>query len=621
MNRSRTSRRGGRSIRSYTAEQAQPKSNDSSSEVSFPASGELDQVLKRIRQDFGDSSDVLIRRLVVGKETAKQAALVYMNGLVDHNMVSEFVTESLLDTVDEEPDRNDAEGWIQFLLHRTITSGEVQVITEWKDMLLSILSGNSVIVLDGCEKVISVGTQGGEARSVSEPTSQLVVRGPKDSFVESVVTNVSLVRRRIKSPDVRLENMKIGNFTNTRVSMMYIQNIAEKRLVDEVRRRLQSIDTESILESAYIEEFIQDHTFTPFPTIFNSERPDVAAGNLLEGRIVLFVDGTPFVLIMPAALPQFFHSAEDYSQRFDISILMRFVRYLSFIVLILGPAVYIALTTFHYEMIPTQMLISLMAQREGVPFPAFVEAVLMETAFEILREAGVRMPRAIGQTVSIVGALILGQAVVEAGIITPVMVIVVALTGIASFAIPAYNLSIAGRLIRFFFMILAGMFGFYGITLGLIVLVAHLNSLRSFGMPYLTPFSPFVLSSQKDTVLIFPFWALRKSGSPQSPGSPQGGQQPGQSSDQNSGQRQSSRQSPEQSSVQGSQNSGQSSVQYENQPLTPTEERKAENKLQVEPLGSQIGGKPGRWGKAFHKLPEDEDSNSSKSSEEGNQTS
>lgn len=605
MNRIRTPRRGGRSVRSsYTAEPSRPQNSDDSSKVSFPASGDLDQILERIRQDFGDSSDVLIRRLVVGKKTAKQAALVYMNGLVDHNMVNEFVTESLLNTSDEEPDPQDTEGWIQFLLQRTISSGEVQVITEWKDMLLSILSGNSIIVLDGCEKVISVGTQGGEARSITEPTSQLVVRGPKDSFVESVVTNVSLVRRRIKSPDVRLENMKVGKVTNTRVSIMYIQNIAEKRLVDEVRRRLQSIDTESILESAYIEEFIQDHTFTPFPTVFNTERPDVAAGNLLEGRVVLFIEGTPFVLIMPATFPQFFHSAEDYAQRYDISILMRMVRYLSFIVLILGPAVYIALTTFHYEMIPTQMLISLMAQREGVPFPAFVEAVLMETAFEILREAGVRMPRAIGQTVSIVGALILGQAVVEAGIITPVMVIVVALTGIASFAIPAYNLSIAGRLIRFFFMILAGMFGFYGITLGLIVLVAHMNSLRSFGMPYLSPFSPFVLSSQKDAVLIFPFWALRKSGSQQKPASPQGGKQASQGSSQSSGQ-----------------GSGQVPSQYENQPLTPSDERKAENKLEVEPLGSQKGGKPGRWGKAMHELPGNDSSNSSNTEGEGSQTS
>ncbi|MNN10854.1 Spore germination protein A1 [compost metagenome] len=185
---------------------------------------------------------------------------------------------------------------------------------------------------------------------------------------------------------------------------------------------------------------------------------------------------------------------------------MRLIRFISFIILLLGPSVYIALTTFHYEMIPSLLLVSFMAQREGVPFPAFVEAMLMEVTFEILREAGVRMPRAIGQTVSIVGALILGQAVVEAGIITPIMVIVVALTGIASFALPAYNLSIAGRLFRFYFMVLGGMFGFYGITLGLIALVAHMNSLRSFGVPYLSPISPFVIQNQKDIVLRFPMW-------------------------------------------------------------------------------------------------------------------
>lgn len=234
----------------------------------------------------------------------------------------------------------------------------------------------------------------------------------------------------------------------------------------------------------------------------------MAAGNLLEGRVVIIVDGTPFVLILPAVFTQFFQSAEDYSQRFDITILMRLVRYLSFLVLILGPSVYLALTTYHYEMIPTTLLINLLSQRENVPFPAFVELLLMEMAFEILREAGVRMPRAIGQTVSVVGALILGTAVVEAGIITPIMVIVVALTGIASFALPAYNLAIAGRIIRFAFLIMASIFGFYGITLGLILLVAHMSSLRSFGVPYLFPFVPLSIKSQKDTLFRLPLWLM-----------------------------------------------------------------------------------------------------------------
>ncbi|OMD40179.1 spore germination protein, partial [Paenibacillus odorifer] len=364
------------------------------------------------------------------------------------------------------------------------------------------------ILIEGYDSGIMCETEGGEARSVTEPSTQLVVRGPKDSFVESLATNVSLIRRRIRSPKLRLEHVKIGAVTQTDVVFMYIKDTADEKLVEEARKRLQQINVDAIMESGYIEELIQDKTFTPFPTINNSERPDVAATNLLEGRVVIVVDGTPFVLILPAVFTLFFQSASDYAQRFDIAILMRIIRYISFIVLILGPSVYIALTTFHYEMIPTTLLINLLSQRENVPFPAFVEAILMEGAFEIIREAGVRMPRAVGQTVSVVGALILGQAVVEAGIITPVMVIVVALTGIASFAIPAYNMAIAGRIIRFGFLILAGMFGFYGITLGLIVLVAHMNSLRTFGVPYLSPIVPLSSRGQKDAVLRLPLWAL-----------------------------------------------------------------------------------------------------------------
>lgn len=473
-------------------------------------SGHLKSMLDLIREESGNSPDIVIRQFEIGEPASRQAdaAVVFLNGLSDERTINNVVMRSLIEF---KPDPNlvtDPDRLMETILNEALASGDCSIHMDWKDMLLSVLSGDTVILLEGCEKALVISTPGGEWRAVTEPSSQLVVRGPKDSFVESIGINISLIRRRIKNPDLWLETMKIGTVSHTHVGIMYLKSLADENLVEEVKRRLHAIKIEAVLESAYIEEFIQDETFTPFPTVFNTERPDVAAGNLLEGRIVLLVDGTPFVLILPTVFAHFFQSPEDYAQRYDITILMRLIRYISFIILLLGPSVYIALTTFHYEMIPSLLLISFVAQREGVPFPAFVEALLMEIAFEILREAGVRMPRAIGQTVSIVGALILGQAVVEAGIITPVMVIVVALTGIASFALPAYNLSIAGRLIRFCFMVLGGMFGFYGITLGLIALVAHMNSLRSFGVPYLAPLSPFVMQSQKDTILRLPFWTL-----------------------------------------------------------------------------------------------------------------
>lgn len=478
----------------------------------MPPLGELKEIFERIRQETGHSPDIIIREVELRDasiEISLAAAVVFLNGLSNEKSINHFVMESLMKFKPDEEVISDKRRLMESLLKHSLSFGEAIIENEWNDLILALLSGDTVVLIEGCDQVLIIGTQGGEWRSVTEPSSQLVVRGPKDSFVESIGTNISLIRRRIKNPDLWLESMKIGSVTHTHVAIMYLEGVVDKQLVKEIKRRLKDIQIDGVLESAYIEEFIQDATFTPFPTVFNTERPDVAAGNLLEGKVVLLVDGTPFVLVLPTVFAQFFQSPEDYAQRSDISMLMRLIRYISFIILLLGPSVYIALTTFHYEMIPSLLLVNFMAQREGVPFPAFIEAMLMEITFEILREAGVRMPRAIGQTVSIVGALILGQAVVEAGIITPVMVIVVALTGIASFALPAYNLSIAGRLFRFYFMVLGGMFGFYGITLGLIALVAHMNSLRSFGVPYLSPISPFVLQSQKDIILRFPMWTQK----------------------------------------------------------------------------------------------------------------
>jgi spore germination protein KA len=301
-----------------------------------------------------------------------------------------------------------------------------------------------------------------------------------------------------------LKNRKIGRATQTNVSIMYIRGIADEKVIEEVNLRLARIDTDSILESGYIEEFIQDQPYTIFPTIQNTERPDVIAGSLLEGRVAILIDGTPHVLLVPSLFIQYLQAAEDYYQRADISTLIRTLRYFCLFIATLVPALYIALTTFHQEMLPTQLLISLAAQREGVPFPAFVEGLIMEATYEILREAGIRMPRAVGQAVSIVGTLVIGQAAVEAGIISATMIIVVSITAISSYVIPEFDMSIAIRITRFLFMGLAAVFGLFGIFVGIVALLLHLSSLRSFGVPYMAPVGPFILSNQKDVILRVP---------------------------------------------------------------------------------------------------------------------
>jgi spore germination protein KA len=365
-----------------------------------------------------------------------------------------------------------------------------------------------VLLFHGCPNAIVAATKGGETRGVTETSTQSVVRGPKEAFSESIRTNTALIRRKIKNPKLWLEERVIGEVSQTQVGIMYIKDLANPEIVQEVRNRLDRIKIDGILESGYIEDLIQDGVWTPFPTVFNTERPDAIAAGLLEGRVAIIVDGTPFVLLVPVVFVSLLQSAEDYYERFDIGSFLRILRFCSFFIALLLPSIYVAVATFHQELLPNTLMLHLAAQREGVPFPPIVEAFIMEIVFEVLREAGVRMPAAVGRTISIVGALVIGQSAVEAGVMSPAMVIIVSFTAITNFVLPAINLAIAVRLLRFVFLILAGTLGMYGISVALLFLVVHLCSLRSFGIPYLKPFAPFIPGEHKDTFFRAPQWAM-----------------------------------------------------------------------------------------------------------------
>jgi len=481
------------------------------SEQDFPDSIDvrLSNNLDVIKNKTGNSFDVIIRNVSIGLQPKIQTAIVYIDGLVDSQSIKDFLIESIIKSPDLQ-EKLIQQDPLEVIEDEALPFGSIRNAHDWVQLFSALMDGETIILVDGKTKVLVVDTRGGDRRSIEEPTSQVTVRGPRDGFTESIITNTSLVRRRIKSPNLWVEARKLGKVTNTDVAIMYINGIANEKIVEEVRRRIDQIDVDSVLESGYIEQFIEDQTFTSFPTLYHTERPDTVSGNLLEGRIAIFVDGTPFVLIAPAVFIQFFQAVEDYYARFDIATALRFLRILIFSISIIAPAAYIAATTFHQEMIPTQLLIAVAAQREAVPFPAFVEALIMEVTFEILREAGIRMPRAVGSAISIVGALVIGQAAVQAGIVSPAMTIVVAMTAIASFATPSFAMAISARLVRFVFMIAAATFGFYGIILGIIMLTIHLSGLRSFGVPYMTPMAPFILKENADTFFRLPWWALKR---------------------------------------------------------------------------------------------------------------
>jgi len=474
---------------------------------------EVAAVLENIQSTLGNSSDIITRKFKTGKDGTIDIGIAYTDGLVDKMYVQDFVIEPLMD--DLRIAKLDGEVMTSTNLYEAIRDfnlqgGDMKEIADLKTLYTHLLSGDTIVLVGGYHKGFAVSARGWEGRGVQEPSSQTVVRGSKEGFSETLRTNTSLIRRRIKDTALWIETLPVGKKTQTDVALVYLKDVANEKIVNEIRTRIKRIDIDGVLESGYIEEMIQDETFTVFPTIHNSERPDAACSAILEGRIVIIVDGTPFVLIAPAVFVQFFQASEDYYQRADISTLLRMLRFFCLFLALITPSAYIAVTTFHQEMLPTQLLISLAAQREGVPFPALVEALMMEVTFEILREAGIRMPRAVGSAISIVGALVLGQAAVDAGIVSATMVIIVSLTAISSFVCPSFNMAISIRILRFGFMILAATFGLYGIMIGLIIMVAHLASLRSFGVPYLSPMAPFSLSDQKDALIRVPTWAMFK---------------------------------------------------------------------------------------------------------------
>ncbi|PFN83634.1 spore germination protein [Bacillus sp. AFS076308] len=469
-------------------------------------SQDLDDNLKNIKKVLGNSSDLIIREFNMGKLSMNKVALLYINGLTDKEILGNFIIERLMGDGNhmESGDSQQPGQLFTYIKENILTIAGVEDVTDWNKILSSLLSGRTILLIDGWDRSIACSAQGGELRAISEPTTEPAVRGPKESFVESLVTNTAMVRHRIKSPNLWVETIKLGKVAQTDVSIMFLKGIVNEKLLTEVKERLGKIEVDEIAGSNTIEEWINDNIWTPWPTIFTTERPDVVVGNLLEGRVAIFVDGSPFPLILPATWIQFFQTAEDYYMNWYIASFLRLLRLSAFLTTLLGPSLFIAFISFHPELIPTPLLVSLSAQRHGIPFPVFIEALLMEFTFEVLREAGVRMPRPIGQAVSIVGALVLGQAAVAAGIVSSAMVIVVAGTAIASFTMPHASMTDATRLLRFIIMLLAASFGLYGIGLGVIVLVAHTCSVRSFGIPYLTPYAPLILADWKDTIIRFP---------------------------------------------------------------------------------------------------------------------
>ncbi|MBO7743790.1 spore germination protein [Paenibacillus sp. MWE-103] len=463
---------------------------------------EIDRNEKLLKDIFRNCSDIVFRKIRVAGHL--QWLVVFIKSLVDEKMIDEHVIKSL---VKNDNTRDEQFEEVEILDDQMVSAANTNTTGSISEIVRLVLMGYAVVLTAGDSNALTVTVSGLDKRTPEEPTSEPVIRGPREGFIEHISTNIGLIRRRIKTPRLKTESFTIGEISQTQVVVAYIEGIASDAVVEEVRKRVSRIRIDGVLESNYIEEFIEDYPYSPFPQVHSTERPDVVSAELLEGKVSILVDTSPFVLIVPMTFWTGMQASEDYYIRWPIATFVRWIRFMFATIAVLAPPLYVAVTTFHQEMIPTSLVLSIATAREPVPFPALVEALLMEITFEALREAGIRLPMQIGQAISIVGALVIGQAAVQAGIISAPVVIIVSITGIAAFTIPRYSFANGIRLLRFPLLLLAGTLGLYGIAIGILGILAHVASLRSFGVPYFSPVAPLTLRELKDVFIRTPFWA------------------------------------------------------------------------------------------------------------------
>jgi len=476
----------------------------------FSELNEKEVTTENIRSVLSDSNDISYQVHYINGCSHLPVTVVFVDGMVDTKIVNDDILKPLIQEKAFEKAK-DLSSIIDLIEHGAIYHASRKLRNKLGDTLADILSGAVALIFDKEKKAVTFDIKGYEKRSIAEPTSESALKGAKDSFIEVLRVNTSLVRRKIHSPYLRIKEVIIGKQTRTPVAVFYIENLTNKKIVEEVFKRLNKIDIDGATTAGSIEEYIIDNKHTIFPLVLNTERTDKFCHNILEGRVGLIIDGLPTAYIIPANINMFFQAPEDYAQNYVIGSFLRILRFVNSLITLLLPGFYISITTFHQEMIPTLLAISIIKSKSEVPFPTSTSIIFMLLAFEVLIEAGFRLPRTFGQTISIIGALVVGQAAVQAKIISPVVVIVIAVTGMAGFTMPNQDFANALRICRLLFVICATIAGLYGLSLGLLILIYHLNTLETFGVPY---FSPFVANDGreiiKDTIIRVPLYLMKK---------------------------------------------------------------------------------------------------------------
>lgn len=464
----------------------------------------------KVKYNLLINSDIVLREfLLTARNKQYRAFLLFIDGMTDMDLVNNYVLKPLMlknnansfdgnqnQVVSEAVTNNITVRKVkkfnikEYILNCLLPQNNVMTQKEFKEIFSSVNSGNCALFIDTLDIAFDIDVKGFKTRAINKPENEVVLRGPQEAFVENLRTNTSLIRRIINNENLIMENIRVGTVSKTVCSVCYMQNIANDDLVAEVKYRLNNIDIDYLVSSGQLEQLLEDNTKYSLPQIISTERPDKTSTYLLEGRVVVLVNGSPYALIVPAVFVDFLESSEDNNIKFQFANLLKVIRIASFLITLLLPGIYIAITSFHLEFIPTELLFAIVASRASVPFSIIFEIIIMELSFELIREAGLRVPSPIGPTIGIIGALIIGQSAVEAGIVSPILIIIVAITGITSFAIPDYYLAFHCRIWRFMYIIFGYLAGLLGIAFATFIHVLIATKVQSFGVSYLEPYIP-----------------------------------------------------------------------------------------------------------------------------------
>ena len=459
-----------------------------------------------IKYIFSDCGDIVYREFFAGCNMC----LVYIDNITNSVAIEESILTNLMNRSDMHGDGNE---FIDRSLLEVVSVKDVKKIYTFEEVINAILSGDTVILCDEADSALQASTKGFPTRGVGSVKTEVSVLGPKDAFNESIAVNIVLIRRRIKDTKLKLKRMKIGTGTKTDIAIMYMEGIVNNEILKNVEKSLENVDIDGVYDSGYIEQLIEKEFTSPFPQIQITERPDKTASSLMEGRIAVVVDNSPYVILLPAPLNEFFQSADDYYERWEIMSFIRFMRYVGAFLAISLPGLFIALAVYNPSVLPVSLALKIAGSRQNIPFPTAAEMLVMEIAFELLIEAGIRLPSPVSSTIGIAGGIIIGQAAVEAGIVSPMIIIISALTAICTYVIPNTSVTAGIRIFKYIIIFTSSFFGLFGFWIGILLLLIHLSSIKTFGIPYLYPFcsaSENGYSDLKDSIFRLPLFMIKK---------------------------------------------------------------------------------------------------------------